>query len=68
METFLQALSRKTSQRLRELRKKYRELMHTSHNGGAGGSKTADLYQDYKKIKEEIDHILAKRNKENKND
>jgi hypothetical protein len=54
-------LSNKTKQRLIQLKKKYHDLMYSSHKGGAGGIWNSHQYKEYKKlysaIKKELNNI-----------
>jgi len=51
----------KSTQRLKKIRNKYRELLHTSHNGGAGGVKDSVQYGILKNILDAIDEELKRR-------
>jgi hypothetical protein len=56
-----ETLDKKTTRRLKKLRKKYMELLYTSHNNGAGGVIDSKEYKEYKKIIVTIDMILSSR-------
>lgn len=52
-----------TNSRLLRLRNKYRELLYTSHNGGAGGVKDSERFIEIASKLTEINNILKDRSK-----
>lgn len=56
-------LKPKTPSRLRNLRRKYRELKFSSHHGGAGGERDSTRFKRYDAIVREIDRLLEKEQK-----